>query len=184
MAKIGLKNFRYSILTEADDGTPSYNGAVKPAHAISCSVEISNNNAQLFGDDALIESDTGFSSGTVTIGIDKFDKTTQAALLGHTATENEIISNVNDEVPFVGLGRIITEMIGGAYKYTVKFLYKVKFSEPNDSDQTKGENVEFNTVELQGTVAALKNGNWKAEQTFDTEKAAVSYLEGLMAAGE
>lgn len=27
MAKIGLKNFRYSPLTEAADGTPSYDGA-------------------------------------------------------------------------------------------------------------------------------------------------------------
>lgn len=27
MAKIGLTNFRYGILTEAEDGTPSYAGA-------------------------------------------------------------------------------------------------------------------------------------------------------------
>ena len=40
MAKIGLNNFRYSVLTEAADGTPSYAGAVKPAKAISCNLSI------------------------------------------------------------------------------------------------------------------------------------------------
>ena len=40
MAKIGLNNFRYGILTEAQDGTPSYDGALTPAKAISCNVSI------------------------------------------------------------------------------------------------------------------------------------------------
>ena len=55
MAKIGLNNFRYAILTEASDGTPTYDGAKKPAKAISCSVSITNNDAKLFADDALAE---------------------------------------------------------------------------------------------------------------------------------
>ena len=37
MAKIGLNNFRYGVLTEAADGTPSYDGSHKPAKAVSCS---------------------------------------------------------------------------------------------------------------------------------------------------
>ena len=86
MARIGLNNFRYSILTEATDGTPSYNGAVKPAKAVSCSVDITNNNATLYADDKLAESDYSFQSGTVTMGIDEDDVTTMAALLGHTVT--------------------------------------------------------------------------------------------------
>ena len=55
MAKIGLKNFRYSVLTEASDGTPSYAGAKTPAKAVSCSVSISNNEAELYADDGLAE---------------------------------------------------------------------------------------------------------------------------------
>jgi len=35
MAKIGLNSFRYSVLTEATDGTPSYDGANTPAKAVS-----------------------------------------------------------------------------------------------------------------------------------------------------
>lgn len=182
MARIGLNNFRYSILTEAQDGTPSYNGAVKPAKAISCNVSITNNSATLYADDALAESDTSFQSGTVTIGIDEDDITTMAALLGHTITDGELIRNASDTAPYVGLGRIVVKIVNGVYKYKVEFLYKVKFSEPSVENQTKGESLEFSTTEIEGTVAALLNGNWSIAKTFDEKDAAITYLEGLMAA--
>ena len=50
MAKIGLQNFLFGILTEAQDGTPTYGVAHKPAKAISCNVSISNNDATLYAD--------------------------------------------------------------------------------------------------------------------------------------
>lgn len=182
MARIGLTNFRYSVLTEAADGTPSYAGAVTPAKAVSCSVSVENNDASLYADDTLAESDTSFAGGTVTMGIDEDDLTTMAALLGHTITDGEMTRSTDDVAPYVGLGRIVTKMVNGAYKYKVEFLYKVKFSEPSQEDTTRGESVEFGTTEIEGTLSALANGNWSIAQTFDTKAAAVSYLEGLMAA--
>jgi phi13 family phage major tail protein len=183
MAKIGLNNFRYSELTEATDGTPSYAGAKKPAKAISCSVEITNNDAKLFADDLLAESDTSFQSGTVTMGIDEDDATTMADLLGHTLTDGELVRKADDVAPYVGLGRIVVKMVNGAYKYKVEFLYKVKFAEPSQDNQTKGDSVEFGTTEITGNVATLANGKWSVSQTFDTQQDAISYLEGLLTAG-
>jgi len=181
MARIGLTNFRYGMLTEAEDGTPSYGGAKTPGHAISCSVDITNNDAKLYGDDTLIESDTSFNNGTVTIGIDEDDVTTMADLLGHNVTTEGVMTrNANDAAPYVGLGRIITKMVAGVYKYKVEFLYKVKFAEPSQEDNTKGDSVEFGTTEIEGTVAALANGNWSVAKTFSTRAEAVTYLEGLL----
>ena len=181
MAKIGLDNFRYGILTEAQDGTPTYGVAAKPGKAISCSVSVSNNSAKLYADNVLAESDTSFQSGTVTLGLDEDDIATQAALLGHTVEGGVIIRNSNDAAPYVGIGRIVTKMVNGAYKYKVEFLNKVKFAEPSQEDNTKGESVEFGTVTIEGTVAALNNGDWSKAQTFDTYSAAVTYLESLFA---
>ena len=180
MAKIGLTNFRYSFLTEAADGTPSYAGAQIPGKAISCSVGITNNNAMLYGDDVLIESDTSFQSGTVTMGIDEDDLNTMAALLGHTITSGVIVRSADDVAPYVGLGRVVTKMINGAYKYKVEFLYKVKFSEPNAENNTKGESLEFATTKIEGTIAALKNGKWSIAKTFETKAEAITYLENLL----
>lgn len=181
MAKIGLNNFRYGILTEAQDGTPSYAGALTPGKAISCNVEISNNNAKLYADDVEQETDTSFAGGTVTIGLDRADYVTQANLLGHTYSEaNGIVRNSNDVAPYVAFGRVIKLLIDGALKWKVEFLYKVKFAEPSQNDTTQGESVEFGTVEMQGQVMQLANGNWSIAQTFDTKAEAISYLEGLL----
>ena len=180
MAKIGLNNFRYGILTEAVDGTPSYSGAKKPAKAISCNVAITNNSAMLYADDGLAETDTSFQSGTATVGIDDEDLETMADLLGHTYSAGVITRNANDVAPYVGFGRVIMKMIENVRKYKVEFLYKVKFSEPSQDNTTKGESLEFGTSEIEGTIAALANGNWSEAKEFDTQADAINYLESLL----
>ena len=179
MAKIGLKNFLFGILTEESDGTATYGVAQKPAKAISCKVDISNNDAKLYADDALAEADTTFQSGTVTLGIDDEDDVTLATLLGHEIVNGEMVRNANDTAPYVGLGRIITKIVGGVYKYKVEFLKKVKFSEPSQDNSTKGESVEFGTSELSGLVSTLANGDWSASKTFNTYEEAQAYLAGF-----
>lgn len=183
MARIGLNNFRYGILTEAQDGTPTYDGAKKPAKAISCNVEISNNSAVLYADDAVAESDTSFQSGTVTIGIDDDDQEMMADILGHSvdATSHIMTRSANDVAPYVGFGRVIVKMVNNVRKYKVEFLYKVKFGEPSQEDNTKGESLEFATSEMEGMVSALANGKWSETKTFDTQAEAITYLEGLLA---
>lgn len=181
MAKIGLTNFRYGLLTEATDGTPSYAGALTPGKAVSCNVSISNNDAKLFADDSLAESDTSFQSGTITMGIDEDDLVTMATLLGHTITEGgEMTRNVDDTAPYVGLGRVVTKMVNGSYKYKVEFLYKVKFGEPSQENTTKGESVEFSTTEIEGTINALANGKWSVAKTFDDKSSAITFLESIL----
>ena len=72
-------------------------------------------------------------------------------------------------------------MIGGVRKYKVEFLYKCKFSEPNQDDTTKGEALAFGTSEISGSVHALANGNWSTSKVFNTQAEAVQYLEALLA---
>jgi phi13 family phage major tail protein len=180
MAKIGLNNFRYGLLTEAEDGTPSYDGAKKPARAIDCKVSIENNTAELYADDTLAESDYTFKKGTVTLTIDEDDDTIMAEILGHTITEGEMVRKDTDVAPFVGLGRILTKIVNSVYKYKVEFLPKVKFAEPSQEDATKGETVEFKTSTLEGTVMKLADGSWSKTKTFTDKAEAIAYLEGLL----
>lgn len=179
MAKIGLKNFLFGILTEDAEGNASYGVAQKPAKAISCSVEVSNNDVKLYADDAVAESDTSFQSGTVTMGIDDEDDVMLATLLGHTINNGEMVRNYADVAPYVGLGRVVTKMVGGVYKYKVEFLHKVKFSEPSQENNTRGESVEFGTSELSGQISTLANGQWSTTQTFDSMAEAQTYLNSF-----
>ena len=181
MAKIGLNNFKYSILTE-EDGTASYAGVKTLGKAIDCKVSIEKYEAELYADDTLAESDNSFKKGTVTLTIDEDDDTVFAELLGHTVGEDgEMVRKDTDIAPHVGLGRILTKVVGGAYKYKVEFLPKVKFSEPEQEEATKGDSIEFKTPSVEGTVMKLSDGTWSKAKTFDTKEEAVTYLDGLMA---
>lgn len=184
MAKIGLKNFYYSVATEnATTGAITYAGATKLAKAISASFEPTVSDATLYADDAIAERDAGVTGGTLTLGIDRYDNATAAVLLGHTVdAAGEMVSSTTDSAPAVGVGRVVTLMQDGAYKYRAVFFPKVRFQEPSASDTTKGETTEFGTYEISGTVIPPVDGVWRKEQTFDTEAAAVAYLVGLMAA--
>ena len=176
MAKIGLRNFMYGILTEDSEGNATYGVGKKPGKAVSCSVEVSNNDVKLYADDVVAESDTSFQGGTVTMGIDDEDDVIMADLLGHQIVSGSMIRNSNDVAPYVGLGRVVTKMVNGQMKYKVEFLFKVKFSEPSADNNTKGENVEFGTSSLQGQIATLANGDWSDTKTFNTMPEAQAYL--------
>lgn len=182
MAKIGLNNLYYSKLTEAPDGTPTFDGAKSFGKAVSASVSISNNSATLYADDALAESDTSFQNGTITLGVDDERDATFADVLGHTITESgEVIKNVNDIAPYVAVARIVVKMVNNVRLYKVEVLYKVKFSEPSQDDNTKGESVEFATSSIEGTIASLANGDWSDTKTFATKAEAIAYILGLFA---
>lgn len=188
MAQIGLTNLWYGILTEGADGTPSYGGAKSFGKAVSAKVDPSNNDAKLYADDALAESDSSFNSAKVTLGVADDDITVFAEILGHKVSEQSgqnsgvMTRNVNDTAPYVGLGRVVTKLVNNKHVYKGEFLYKIKFSEPSQEDETKGESVDFKTTEIDGTAVALANGDWSDSGVFDTKDAAVKWVKDKLAA--
>lgn len=184
MAQIGLTNLWYGLLTEAEDGTPSYSGAKSFGKAVSAKVDVSTNDATLYADDTLAESDSSFQSAKVTLGVADDDMTVFAEILGHKVSKEggEMVRNADDAAPWIGLGRVITKVTNGKRQYKGEFLYKCKFGEPSQEDETKGDSVDFSTPEIEGTAAALANGDWAAAQTFSTKDAAVSWVKGKLTA--
>lgn len=177
MARIGLKNFRYSLLDE--------NEKVKEpktlGKAIDCKVSLELNSAELYGDDGLCESDYTFNKGTVTITVDDDDDTILAPLLGHTISEDgEIVRKDTDVAPYIAFGRILTKIVGGVYKYKVEYLSKVKFKDTMPDEATKGESIEFTTVSIEGSVMRKTDGEWSKSKTFTTYKDASDYLDSLL----
>ena len=169
MAKIGLKY-------------PVYKGETTQGvigKAIQADISIEVNDVKLYADDAIAESDKSFSGGTLTLGIDDLSDEVYATLLGHEVNPvtGEITAAGGDDGPYVGIGFYGAKKVGGVRKYRAIWLPKVQFAEPNDENATKGENVEFRTPSLEGTIMVDDNGDWKKENTFDTEDEAKAYLE-------
>lgn len=179
MARIGLKNFRYSLLDNNEE-------VIEPkslGKAIDCKVSLELNSTELYADDALAESDYTFNKGTVTITVDDDDDTVLAPLLGHTISEEgEIVRKDTDVAPYIAFGRILTKVVSGTYKYKVEFLSKVKFKDTMPDEATKGESVEFTTVSIEGSVMRKSNGEWSKSKTFTTYAEASTYLDSLLTA--
>lgn len=181
MARIGLKNFRYSELDDNEDvKAPKTLGK-----AIDCKVSLELNSAELFADDALAESDYTFNKGTVNITVDDDDDQILAPLLGHEVSEEgEIVRKDTDVAPYIAFGRILTKMVGGKYKYKVEYLSKVKFKDTMPDETTKGESIEFTTVSIEGSVMKKANGEWSKSRTFNTYEEASTYLDKLLTKAE
>lgn len=173
MAKIGLKGIRYAILK--DDGT--YEAPKSFGKGVSATVTPSSSEAKLYADDALAESDSTFGSATVSLTVDDDRDAVFGELLGHTVTDGELIRNVNDIAPYVGLGRIVTKIVGNVRAFKVEFIAKVKFKEPSQENNTKGESVEFSTSTIEGDASSPEGGNWSKSKTFETEAEAVAYVD-------
>lgn len=189
MAKIGLANLKYSILTESGEGNnykATYNGAKSFGKAIDCKVTVESNTAELYADDMIAETDYTFKKGSLSLTVDEDDDTIFAEVLGHSIStdgdnKGEMVRKATDTAPYVGIGRILTKIVNGAYKYKVEFLTKVKFKEPSFDEKTKGESIEFATPSVEGTIMKLSNEEWSKTKTFSNKSDAVKYLDSLMA---
>ena len=177
MAKIGLNNLKFGVLSESGD-TAVYGAMQSLGKAVSANVSITSNSAVLYADDAIAETDNTFSAGTITLTVDDDGDTVFAPLLGHEIDSESgvMIRNKNDVAPYVGVGRIINKMKNGARLFKVEFLSKVKFSEPSQESNTHGETTEFGTPQIEGTIATLESGEWSKTKTFTTHSAALAFL--------
>lgn len=175
MAKVGLKGLRYAVL-DTEDGT--YGTPASLGKGVSASVSVNSQDASLYADDALAESDSSFVNADVSVAVDD-DRapTVLAILLGHTVATGEVVRNAGDTAPYVGLGRIVTKVVNNVKAFKVEFLCKVKFKEPNQEENTKGDSVEFGTTTIEGTASSLESGLWSKTKEFATEELAVAYLD-------
>lgn len=152
--KIGCDNLVYALLIE-DTATSATWGEVEAAPGV-ISININPNAATetLFYDDGPGES--AATLGAIEVEIEKNALTTQqkADLLGHSVDDKGgLVYGAQDTPPWVAIG-FRTLKSNGKYRYV--WLYKGKFMEPSDENQTKGDGIEFNTDTITGSFVKLE----------------------------
>lgn len=176
---------KYPIAAELTADTPTYGTGFVIGKAIAAKVAMSGGDANvLFADDVASESDTAFSGGTIELGVDDLADAIQAKLLGHSIVGGVIKHNANDSAINVGQGYYRTRIKNGVKSYRATWLYKVKYSEPDEEAATKGDKIEWQTPTIKGNIVALPNGDWKDQKTFDSESDAIAWLENLANIGQ
>ena len=188
MARIGFKKAKYNKIvgdkyaTLTDSKVPVFEKVIDEKFAPEY------NNAELYANDTLAESDYSFKKGTLSLTVADDNDKLCAELFGNTITEDgEVTSTIEDAIPEFAYGHIIPKIVGGARKYKVEFFPRVKFTKIQSDNKTRGESMEFSTTSLEGTVFPLDTalngmtaGTWEKHQTFDTLAEAETYLDGLL----
>ncbi|MCX7772217.1 MAG: hypothetical protein N2376_03790 [Clostridia bacterium] len=186
MAAIGLQYSVYSPLTENDeDGTHTYGIGKRGRKMIKADVKIKVDEGKLFCEDGVGEAAKEFTDGTITINQDELTVTMRKDLLGNTTksitvgsdTIEELSSKDTDIQPFVGFGFIQTKKIDNVRQYRAVFFPKVQFGEPDESAETKGEKISWQTPTIVGTIMRRNDGVWKEETTTPSLSTAIAYIK-------
>ena len=184
MAFIGLKYVVGASLTEtaasgSTAASATYADGFVIGKAVTANLNITANDATVYGDDAVAEMDTGFAEGTLDIGLVHMVDDIQTKVLGHTVTNGVVSSKVDDVAPYLGLGFYAPKTLNGARKYRAIWLTKAIASEPSEEFQTRQGQTSFQTPSIPFHFMPCITGVWKQEQTFDTEAETVTWLNGL-----
>lgn len=162
MALVGLKNFYYATVTADSGSSTTYGTMTKLGNAVSVDINPTINRTNLYGDDMAVATDISFGEITVSIETTDVPLKDQAILLGHTydSTTSALTAKSSDVAPYVGLAFESQKHDGGIR--CVK-LYKGKFAPSQETINTKGDQLNYQTPKLDGTfVARQSDGAWKA----------------------
>ena len=189
MAFIGM---RHMVAAEFDSHTagsaPSYkSGGWDVGKSINANLTITRNNNPLYADDVVAEDDNGITGMTVEIGLDDITEDVQdkmGLLKAVTAGSPSVTTYYETSAPAkdIGVGYMRIRRKNGATKYQTVWIYKTKFSINNESSQTKGESIEWQTPTIDGKCVGLDvDGSgevtFREKRIFDTESAAATYLD-------
>lgn len=162
MAQVGVKNFHYATLSNDSSSKTEY-GTIKSIVGLN-SVDISPtvNKATLYGDDAPLATASSLSEITVRIAAGALPLADEAVLLGHSMSGSVMTAKAEDEAPYVAIA-FESQKHDGSTRF-IKLL-KGKFSETQQTINTRGENIEYQVPELEGSfVARESDGAWKKVQ--------------------
>lgn len=175
MATIGLRDLYRAPITEGVNGTETYGAPVRMAKAISADISVEVAEATLYADDGADEIVKEFVSGEITLNVNDLLPADLAALLGQVQDDDNVLyAGEADEAPYMAIG-FRAKKAGGTFKYI--WLYKVKFSIPNENYTTKGDSIEFTTPEIVGKFIKRPDGLWKAEHVAEpTNTVAASWF--------
>lgn len=185
--KIGCDNLVYAIMTTEDtpEQAPAYSDVKRAPGVMSLNINPNSSTETLFADDGPME--VASTAGKIDVEIQKNELTSQnkADLLGHALdTNGAVVYGDSDVAPWVAIG-FRTLKSNGKYRYV--WLYKGKFAEPEDNNETKGDGINFQSETISGQFARLNHAfavgakqvrPWKYELDADAENANEAAMTG------
>jgi len=172
----GLKNVKYSVLTEGQ--TNSWATPVAIAGAVSLNIDVSQDESKFYADNELYFSSYGAKSFTGTLEVAKLPESFYTDVMRYTTDEQNGTLKDNDNEPYY-FGLIF--QIDGDDSESVYQFFKVKASTPSIAASTIAESKEVKTQTLNFTAMAisgrtfLRSSDTATAQQKATLLSAISY---------
>ncbi|MGN1231705.1 MAG: major tail protein [Anaerotignum sp.] len=194
MAKIGLSK-PYAARYGNNGSTVTYTGGALMGKAVQMSIELdSADDNILYADNGPAESENTFSGGTMKLTTDDLMPDVMLDVLGvtekaiagsgiQTTDPKWFVWDDNQETPYMGYGAIAMIQKGQKVKYQAVILPKVKFTNPNDTFNTKGEKIEWGTPEISANIlrSDAEGHPWKMiSSTMDSEADAEAAIKEFL----
>lgn len=176
MAQIGLKNFYYALMTQEETATTAATyGTMKRVVGINTiNISPTVNKATLYGDDIALATASALGEISVTIDVADLPLEDLAALLGHQIVNGMLVSKGSDSAPYVAIA-FESEKHNGEIRYMK--LLKGKFSESQETINTRGDSIEYQIPQITATFVSRANDSvWRyMKDTTDTTVATSWY---------
>lgn len=177
----------YVAVYSATGGTVTYTDKQNLARGVSVSLEVESSDDNVFYADNQAAEHAGgfFTGGTVTLTVDGLKDAARKLILGLPTADTDGWTKYGNDIntPYVGIGYIARYMSDGVEKFVPTLITKAKFNIPNQSANTQGESIEWQTEELSATIMRDDSANavWKmVGKEYDTEALAEAALQAKM----
>ena len=151
--RIGLRNLHYKLLTVGVGGAVTYGAPTKIKGLISGTLTPQTTEGELYADDELSEFHSSISAFDVTIGVKDIPLEDRAKLLGYPISEDGRMRVTSNAVaPLVAIS-FEAERTDGKYQYVQ--VHKVRFAPVEESYETKGGSIVYQTVSITGKALPL-----------------------------
>ena len=177
----------------------TYTGGMDLGRGVSLSLDIETaDDNNFYADNVIAESESGvFTGGTANIVVDGLGSEAAEMILGLPEPESVTIgASKNVEMqgygaamdpPYVGFGAVRQTMRDGVIGYWPFILPKAKFSVPSDSMETREENINWQTQELEASIfrddTAARNWKRVSKAPLDTEDDAYAVVKKILGGG-
>lgn len=176
MANFGLSR---PWVAELDMESGKYRNAFRCAEAVNTSVTPNYVSGSLHADNREVEKVEEFKDASVSVTVSRLPVMAARTMLGHSVGEDgEERDGTEDASGYVGYGFITKEMKDNRTRYRACLLHKVKFSEGEESYETKGDSIVFKTPSLSGSAVGDADGVWRSKSPYyGTEDEADQWIQ-------
>lgn len=172
------------IQTEADGQAITYGKGQVIGGMMTAEISYTRNSNPLYADDRVMEEDNSITGGTIKMGVDDVNDDARVMMLGDVKEGDageEVYHETGESAPYVGTGYIRVRRKDNKTNYIAYWVHKAIFGIGTESAKTKGQNIEWQTPTLEGSIMGVKNNaalqtRFRERRTFTKESEACAWL--------